>query len=139
MGGFFGRYVAVNLIALAIVVARRRTRESIAAAGLFAGLTACVSILPQSHELRYYMVWMIVLVALNLVLWAREARVATQLVAAGALAIVVWSTSAWYLYPAGDSFTSLVQQKVDPKVIEDAPPGAHLCLSKEPWTFLYAS
>ncbi len=139
MGGFFGRYVVVNLAALALAVWRRRSREAYAAGGMFAGLTVAVALMPQSHELRYYMGWMLVLVALNLVLWAREARAATGLIAAGALGVVIWATSGWYLYPAGDSFRALVEQKVDLRVIEEAQPGEHLCIAREPWTFLYAA
>ncbi len=138
MGGFFGAYVVVNVAGLALAVARRRSREAKVAGAFALGLTAVVSVLPQSHELRYYMVWMLVLVALNLVLWAREAEVAVGVVALASLAIVAYATGGTYLWPSGDSFASLVASKVDRSLVERAPKGTRVCLAREPWTFLYA-
>ena len=108
------------------------------AVALFAGVTVVASLVPQSHELRYYMHWMLLLVALNLVLWAREARWAVGLVAASALAVVTWSTDAAYLYASGSTFTELVERRVERSVIESAAPGERLCIARQPFTFLYA-
>ena len=101
MGGYFGAYVVINVLALAGAVWRRRTREAVVAAALFGGVTVAAALVPQSHELRYYMHWMLLLVSLNLVLWAREARRAVGVVAVSALAVVTWSTSAAYLHASG--------------------------------------
>lgn len=138
MGGFFGAYVVVNVLALAWAALRRRTREARLAAAFATGLTLVVSLLPQSHELRYYMVWMLVLVGLNLAVWAREAEHVVGLVATAALAVVAWSTEATYLWPSGDRVETFVAAKVDRAVLAAARPGERLCLSREPWTFLYA-
>jgi hypothetical protein len=138
MGGFFGAYVALNLLALGFAAWRRRSREARAAVGLMFAVTVLASVMPQSHELRYYMHWMLLLVALNLTLWAREAPATTGFVAASAVAVVAWSTGGGYLYASGDSFASLVDTKVERAVIESAQPGEHLCIAREPWTFLYA-
>lgn len=138
MGGFFGAYVALNVIALVVAVVKQRSREA-RVAGLFVlGTTIVVSLMPQSHELRYYMVWMLVLVATNLALWARARPLATGAVACVAIAIVGWSTEGTYLYPSGDSFATLVATKTDEKAIDAIAPGERVCVSAAPWTFLYA-
>jgi hypothetical protein len=138
MGGFFGGYVVANLVALAAAVVRQRTAVAKRAALFFAGLTVVVASLPQSHELRYYMVWILVLVSTNLALWAKDAPNACGLVAAAALAVVAWSTEGTYLYASGDSFPALVAQKVDRAALEGVAPGERVCVAREPWTFLYA-
>jgi hypothetical protein len=141
MGGYFGAYVVVNLMALAWAAWRRRTREAIAAAAVFGAATIVAALVPQSHELRYYMFWMLLLVSLNLVLWTREksgARIAASIVALGALSVVVWSTSAGFLYASGSTFTQFLAKRADRGVIEATAPGERLCISREPFTFLYA-
>lgn len=138
MGGFFGAYVIANLAALVVAVVRRRTRETRVAALFAIGTTALVSVLPQSHELRYYLVWMLVLVALNLASWAKEAPGAVAGVAIVALAIVAWSTQGGYLYASGDSFATLAAAKVDRRALEKLEPDARVCVDRQPWTFLYA-
>jgi hypothetical protein len=141
MGGFFGAYVALNLAALGWIAARRRSREDLAAAGLFGGVTIVAALVPQSHELRYYMHWMLLLVSLNLVLWARAGpatRAALALVALVALVVVVWSTDAAYLYASGSTFEQFLAKRSDRSIVESAEKGARLCISREPFTFLYA-
>lgn len=138
MGGYFGAYVVINLVALAGAAWRRRNRETRMAVALFAGVTVVASLVPQSHELRYYMHWMLFLVSLNVVLWARDARWAVGLVAASALAVVTWSTDAAYLYASGSTFEELVERRVERSVIETAMPGERLCIDRQPFTFLYA-
>lgn len=138
MGGFFGAYVVVNVVALIVGAVRLRTRESRVALAFAVGLTIVVSVLPQSHELRYYLVWMIVLLALVLVVWSKHRPFVVAGVAVTALAIVAWSTEATYLYASGDSFPKLVESKVDAKVLDELEPGARVCIDRQPWTFLYA-
>lgn len=138
MGGFFGAFVALNLVGLAAAARRRRTRESSIAVALFAVVTIVASLVPQSHELRYYMHWMLLLVSLNLVLWAREARWAVGVAATSALAVVTWSTDGAYLYASGDTFEELVARRTAPSIIESAMPGERLCIARPPFTFLYA-
>jgi len=138
MGGFFHAYVVVNVALLAAAALVKRTRESRVGVAFVIGLTALTSALPQSHELRYYLYWMLFLCAVNLTLWAREAPVVTGLVAAAALSVVAWSTQGAYLYASGSSFEELVRAKVDRAALDRVPDGARVCISREPWTFLYA-
>jgi hypothetical protein len=138
MGGFFGAYVVVNVLALLVAAFVRRTREARVAAIFAGGATVVASLVPQSHELRYYLFWMLLLVALNLVVWSRERRTTTGLVAVAALAIVAWSTGGTYLYASGDSFATLVAAKVDHAALGRVGEGERVCVSREPWTFLYA-
>lgn len=142
MGGFFGIYVVIQAAILASLA--RRDRGARRAAIAFAVITAATSMWPQSHELRYYMYWMITLVALNLILVTRRedaARIgpAVGVICAGALAAVLWVTKAGYAYPSGSTFRELVQEKVDAGVIARAKEGDRICLRREPWTFLYAA
>ena len=138
MGGFFGAYVVVNLAALVLAAYRRRTREAKVAAAFAVGTSVVASLMPQSHELRYYLFWMLVIVSLNLVVWSRERKTTTGLVAALALAVVGWSTGGTYLYASGDSFATLVANKTDRAVLDRIAPGERVCVSRRPWTFLYA-
>ena len=138
MGGFFGGYVIVNVAALLLAAFVRRTRESKVALCFAGGATLVASLMPQSHELRYYMFWMLLLVSLNLVVWSRVRPLTTGLVAAGALAIVGWSTGGTYLYASGDSFDTLVSNKVERAALDRIGPGERVCVSRAPWTFLYA-
>jgi hypothetical protein len=92
----------------------------------------------QSHELRYYLYWMLLLVSLNLILWTPRFPMAVGWVAASACAIVVLGTAARYVWPSGDSFNELLQSKVDRDLLEGARSGQRLCIAREPWTFLYA-
>jgi hypothetical protein len=139
MGGFFGAYAVVNVLALALAVFVRRTREAKIAALFAGGATVVASLMPQSHELRYYLFWMLLLVALNLVVWSRERRLGTSVVALAALAIVTWSTGGTYLYASGDSFAKLTSDKVDHAALERIEPGERVCITRQPWTFLYAA
>jgi hypothetical protein len=145
MGGYFGAYVVLNLASLAYLVWRRRDRTAKAAAALFAGVTVVASLVPQSHELRYYMHWMLLLVALNLVLWMREgprARLGVGLVATLAFVVVSWSTGGGYLYASGMSFDTFLSKRVDRAALEgpSAPaPGERVCVDARPFTFLYAA
>lgn len=140
MGGFFGAYV-VAMLALFAWHARgswssRRTR---AAAVTFAALTAVVSMLPQSHELRYYMVWMLVLVGLTLATAPPERRGAVTIACVAALVAVVFVTRAGYIYPSGSDFSTFLRDKVSRETVDAIHDGDGVCLSREPVTFLYAS
>jgi hypothetical protein len=151
MGGFFGAYVAFHL-ALLVLLARRR--EARPAALAFAALTAVTALLPQSHELRYYLYWMLTLVSLNLVLVCRRARTedtdrdpgarlySALIGAAGAvaLAVVLAVTRMIYVYPSGDTLPELIASKVSAETIARIRDGDRMCLQgREPWTFLYAA
>jgi hypothetical protein len=143
MGGFFHAYVGAGVLAFAWLVRGERGRSRRAALGVVLALTAVVSVMPHCHELRYYLVWMIALVSMNLVLLAgREARGGAEawtVVSAAMLALVVWSTGGWHLTPSRYSFRDLQRDKVDVTKVAGLEDGARLCLLADPWTFLYAA
>ena len=77
-GGFFGVYVVFNLLLLAGLTIRQqlqncrlpldRSRNAITALITILLVSLIPANFPQSHELRYFMFWMITLVSLNLYL-----------------------------------------------------------------------
>lgn len=145
MGGFFHAYVIAHLALLAWRVWRERSRTVVVAALGFAALTCVTSLLPQSHELRYYMSWMIVLVAINLWLASRPDARATGggalglgLLATLALFVVVVSTRGAYALPLGSTFAELVREKVDARAVAGILEGERVCVRREPFDVLWA-
>jgi hypothetical protein len=148
MGGFFGAYVVFHLGLLGWTVARDRSRTARTAGVAFAVLTAAMANLPQSHELRYYLCWMMVLASLNLWLVCDGERAregggwrapALGVACTGFLAVVLWVTRCGYVYPSGTTFAELLREKVDAAVVEQIGEGERVCLRREPHTFLYAA
>jgi hypothetical protein len=142
MGGYFGAYVIVHLIWMVAAWARDRSRESNVTGLGFVALTALVAIMPQSHELRYYMAWMITLVSINL--WNATRRNSKEALALGyvssaALAIVLLVTQAGYVYPSGSTFAELVREKTDERQIAGLRENATVCLDKPPYNLLWAA
>ena len=81
-GGFFGAYVVFNLLLLLGFLVReliqnkslpkdKRTREAKVAVLTAIAMSLVPLNFPQSHELRYFMFWMITLVSFNLYLISR--------------------------------------------------------------------
>jgi hypothetical protein len=143
MGGFFGAYVLANLVLLAWRAWRNRSRDVRVACGGFAVISLVVSCMPQSHELRYYMTWMIVLVATNLWLACRAGHHAPGprafgVVAVLAMTIVIASTRAAYVTPTGSRLEALVASKVDAQLIDGIREGERVCVVREPWNLLWA-
>ncbi|HEY2511891.1 MAG TPA: hypothetical protein VGI39_13575, partial [Polyangiaceae bacterium] len=146
MGGFFGAYVVLAVAALAWQVARDRSREARAVGAGMALLTAAVSVMPQSHELRYYLVWMLVLVASNLWLACRRTTEASSvspramgLVAAVLFGVVAFVTRGAYVLPTGARFEELLARKVDASQLDAVREGERICVVREPWNLLWAS
>ncbi len=142
MGGFFGAYVLANLGLLAWRAWRDRSREARVACAGFAVTTIVVACMPQSHELRYYMCWMIVLVAINLWLACRAREHAPRVfgaVAFVAMAIVLLSTRAAYVTPTGSRLEALLARKVDARLIDAIRDGERVCVVREPWNLLWAA
>ena len=137
MGGFFGGYVVVNLVALGLAAVRRLPNARLSLV-LFGALTVVTSVVPQSHELRYYLVWMIVLVLLNVIHWARAIPTLTLAIPFVALVVVTWSTEGYYMFPTGDTFAGYVQLRLDHEAFDSIAPGERVCVSRAPLTFLYA-
>jgi hypothetical protein len=144
MGGFFGAYVVLLLLTLGYRVARDRSRLARVSGATFALFTALIACMPQSHELRYYLSWMILLVSLNLVLACRPESPRFALgprglgtIAAVAFLIVVGSTRGAYAYPGGRSVADLVRAKVDAKSVERIGEGERVCVRREPFNLLW--
>ena len=145
LGGFFGAYVVVSVIALAYRVVRGTSRLERVSGVVFALFTAVIACMPQSHELRYYVSWMIVLVCLNLGLACRAPPVkhapglgVLGAIAAVAFAVVVLSTRGAYAYPGGMSVKELVDAKVDAKSLAGVKDGEQVCVQREPFNLLWA-
>jgi hypothetical protein len=145
MGGFFHAYVALHLALLGWRVAVDRSRAVRVAAVGFGLLTLLVSMMPQSHELRYYVEWMIVLVLVNAWLACRPdvpRKGPTPSWLAGiaicALAAVLAVTRGVYAYPSGSSYADLIHAKVDERVIAGIAKNERVCVDQEPFDVLWA-
>jgi hypothetical protein len=144
MGGFFGAYVVAELAFLVYVVARDKSRVARVAAASFAAFTALTAIMPQAHELRYYMSWMIVLVTVNRWLACREGTPVgwrTWLGATSGLAllVVIAVSRGVYVMPTGATFQEILATDVDPKALAGIAEGEHVCVRREPWNLLWAA
>ncbi|MBL0195981.1 MAG: hypothetical protein IPQ09_17495 [Myxococcales bacterium] len=143
MGGSFGPYVVALLVALAALALGRRGRPRELVVLLLA-LTAVVAAAPQSHELRYYLVWPMLLVASVLIgvsSLPRRALAPRGLVTALvgiAFAVVAGTTRGEWLVPSGSRLEELVAKRVSPEVLGRIGEGETVCLWKPPWTLLYA-
>jgi len=144
MGGFFGAYVIAELAMLGWQLLRDRSGKAKAIGAGFALLTALTSVMPQAHELRYYLAWMIVLVAMNRWLActgktdASRANVLVGTVSLAALVVVVVVTHGAYAYPSGSTFAELVGEKVDARALDRIGDGEQVCVRKAPWNLLWA-
>lgn len=142
MGGFFGAYVVFELGVLVWAAWQDRTGVARRAAMGFAVLTAATSVMPQSHELRYYMEWMLVLVALDLWLIGRARPGGVRALAAASavvLIVVVAVTRAAFVLPSGSTFAELLRHKVDARVLATVHDGEHVCVERAPYDLLWAS
>jgi len=135
MGGFFSFYVVAQLALLAWLA---RGRRGAAFAGAVLAVTLVIAPLPQSHELRYYLAWMLVLVGANLALAGPRVRVLTALGFAASLAVVL-ATRGAYVVPSGYGVARLVADKVEPRLLDAVRDGDRVCFRREPWTMLYAA
>jgi hypothetical protein len=145
MGGYFVPYVlgAIGVLwwsARTSVAARR-------AAVLVIVLSVVCASLPLSHELRYYMFWMLTLVSCVLVVvhspaFASPEQTVQRAVAHGLVAIaaisVIAMTGAAYLQTGGQTLQELVRGT--DSVVAEVPEGGTLCLlNRHPRAFLYSS
>ncbi len=145
MGGFFGAYVVISLAAFVVRVVRGASRLERVSGVVFALMTALIACMPQSHELRYYLSWMIVLVCLNLGLACRTVAPTHAVglrglatIAAVSFLVVVASTRGAYAYPGGSSVAELVETKVGAKGLDGVRDGERICARKEPFNLLWA-
>jgi hypothetical protein len=144
MGGFFGLYVAFHLALLLFRVLSDRSRELRTAAVAFALLTALTSVLPQSHELRYYMYWIISLISINLWFACKpDAKLIGPrlmgLTSTLALAVVITVTRGVYTLPTGKTFQELVQEQVRARALAGVRNGETVCVMRYPYNLLWAA
>ncbi len=144
MGGFFGAWVVALLATLAALAWRDRIARAWALG--FGVLTAVVSVMPQSHELRYYLVWMITLVASVLRLTSRKERETgvarvhgVAAAAAIACGVVLASTRAAYVLPDGSTWKELVAAHTNATAIAGIAPGETVCVTEPRWNLLWAA
>lgn len=145
MGGYFGGYV-LGSISLVVWAARSTSaaRWPVVLIVLISILCAC---LPLSHELRYYMFWMLTLVAVSLALvyaplFTHPEQEYQRKFSHGLVAIAVASvflmTGGAYLRPWGPTLPELLHQTK--ATIAQLPDGVTLCvLNGDRWAFLYSS
>jgi hypothetical protein len=133
MGGYFVAYV-IGLVAL--IVSRSRARELRPLVGVLAAVTLLCALLPNSHELRYYMFWMLMLVASVLIAafapaFADRTQPALRRDSGAlvliALASVVLMTGAAYLKTSGMHIRDLVAPT--DAVVDALAPGSTLCVA----------
>ena len=151
MGGYFVPYV---LGLLAFFVWRLRAQDARDRRLLIAalvGTTALASVMPRSHELRYYLFWIIVLVGLCLITVSdnglaesrRRCHSASALLCSiilVALLSVVSMTKARYVSPIGPDMDTLIDTLGIDQQVAAIPDGAVVCVDPawQPFTFLFA-
>lgn len=135
MGGYFGGWVLANLVLLGLLAWVRRDRPARGAVVAVGALSLVVAVLPGSHQLRYHMCWMLVLVSLNLCLLSETSGHTLSLgrYVAGAavtLAVVVALTRGHWLVPArlGHAWSDLVVDSTRSDVFMRLRPGGRYCL-----------
>ncbi|MGK7935764.1 MAG: hypothetical protein AB4206_08175, partial [Xenococcaceae cyanobacterium] len=157
MGGFFGAYALFHISLFGYMLMIYRERETYMAAAILAVMSMVAANFPQSHELRYFMYWMIVLVSLNLCLVTSKERFSAQkeiqslkqktwikpyhlgLACLFALTVVTVKTQFFYIKPSFYSLSQHIHNHIDYGVISAIQPGDKICLiGKYPYTFLYA-
>jgi hypothetical protein len=139
MGGFGGPYVMAQLAMLGFALWRWRSKRTRTAALVFGSASIVAALSPQSHELRYYLYWMLVLVGLNLVLWSDGRGLLPSIAAGCGFLWVVVLTRAAYIHPSGIRFSALVDASTDRALIQQFGDAERVCLGRPPWTFLYAA
>jgi hypothetical protein len=144
-GGFFGVYVIFNLLLLlgcTIHELRRpkknRTKDAITALLIVVISSLFTSSFPQSHELRYFMFWMICLVSYNLYLISRPRSQNNQwrwlqpqymgLVYLVFLLIVIIKIDDFYLKPVFSRIERFMTWGVKTELLKQIQPNDRVCL-----------
>ncbi len=152
LGGFFGAYVIFNLLLLVYLCWHHRSRASFMAIAVLVIMSAVTALAPQSHELRYYMYWMVSLVSLNLLLlaalerspkpsrWLNFSSIGIACVAF--LLIVIIRTNFAYIAPTFHTLDTHFKYFFDPNILAQIQPDEDVCLINRSQqyrkTFLYA-
>jgi hypothetical protein len=152
VGGFFGANVVFNLLLFSYICYRLRSQDTKVALIIMVIMSAVASIMPQSHELRYYMYWMITLVSLNLYLVCNLEQFSEGVIPRWLnyklfgvvclliLTIVVVMTRAVAIRPKFLTLAGFIEKNVKSSILEKIEPGDQVCLmKKQPYTFFYSS
>lgn len=145
MGGFLGAYVVFQVLLLIYLIAKNRDRSSKIAGAVVVVMSLIAANFPQSHELRYFMYWMMVLISLNLYLATQHkdsivkpARIG--LISLIALVIVGIKTNFVYLMPTFNTLAVFKDKYIDREVIAQIEPGDRICIpGRYPYAFGYTS
>jgi hypothetical protein len=145
-GGFFGAYVVFNLLLLVGLTIREQLHNRKLAENKSRNAsTSLITILlvslipanfPQSHELRYFMFWMITLVSLNLsIISANREQLFTWLqpkysglVYLLFLAIVFTRINNYYFKPDFRSLERYLKNNIKQELVEQMIPNQRTCL-----------
>ncbi|MGF1542216.1 MAG: hypothetical protein ACFCU5_17530 [Pleurocapsa sp.] len=143
MGGFFGAYVIFNLLLLLslslyeLLAKNCRSVAARTALAIIMIISIIVSGSPQSHELRYFMCWMISLVSLNLSLIARGINSRgwrwfqpkyMGIVYATFLTIVLTKIHHGYLKPSFHTLDQQITKGVKQEFLSQIQPNEQVCL-----------
>ena len=145
-GGFFGAYVVFNLLLLVgLTIGEQLQKQQSSSDNLNKAKTALITVIlmsfvpanfPQSHELRYFMFWMITLVSLNLHIvstwqpknpkWIQPKYLGTICL----LFLVVMSIKIddYYLRPVFNSFEPYLKDTVKTELLEQMIPNDRTCM-----------
>ena len=142
-GGFFGSYVVFNLLLLAFLTIKRiytkslnddGSRNVLVATTIVLASSIIVSNFPQSHELRYLMFWMIVLVSLNLSLISSSRNLAQNQITlfkvffAAFFIVMCFKIESEFLFPQFDTFDAYIANIIKPEVLEQVSPEEKNCI-----------
>ncbi|MEO0837131.1 MAG: hypothetical protein AAFY16_14465 [Cyanobacteria bacterium J06642_3] len=151
-GGFFGTYVVFNLLLLVGLVIQEfsQNRKLSAAKKLIDARTVLITVIvmsivpanfPQSHELRYFMFWMITFVSLNLYLlsrsridWQRWRWLQPKYVGFVYLIFHLYvqhKTGSFYGKPVGISLEQQLENTVRPELFSQITPNSQICLKSQ--------
>lgn len=149
MGGTFGALALFNLFLFMILQSRVRRRYGMKPSVFVAVIILVTAFMPASQEIRYYMYWLMCLIALNLFLIENgmdgHERGTLRLVAIAAISsfllFVLCSNGFRYVHATGHSPEVLVKGAGIAKQLEDMhlQDGEAVCLEgKMPRAFLYS-
>ncbi|MGK7885250.1 MAG: hypothetical protein AB4057_11570 [Crocosphaera sp.] len=150
LGGYFGGYVVFNLFLFLYLCIRNFNHQSKIAVILMIMMTVFTPLMPQAYELRYYMYWMIVFVALNCYLLCNNLEALPDkrivkpqyfaLVAAAFMLIFMEKTNYFFTKASFSPLSDYIKPNVSQEVLAQIEDGESVCLvGKVPHTFFYNS
>ena len=145
-GGFFGAYVVFNFLLLLGLTIREqllnrqstqdRSRQATTALVTMLLVSLIPANFPQSHELRYFMFWMITLVSFNLCVISalqEQAKGWLQLKSISLIYLLFWAIawakiSKFYLLPDFRTLDQYLANNVKTELVEQTIPNERTCL-----------